>query len=791
MKTKIPSFIKTALRNFRKYPGYAFLNLTGLAIGLAASFVLLLYAYRELTYDRGFAGGERVYRIATDFFRMGGFAKSQGQLLDLLPQECPDIELSTRFDRGFRETPVEVGNTVYQEPHYFFIDSNFFELFPHRFIEGNPGQIMRSPDEVVLSERLAHKYFGEESAMGKTIAVGKEKRNFTVSAVVKEMDKTHLQAGLWLPLELPDERSSGWTNATCYNYVRLKGQGSRAGLERGLRAVLRNHAWPASQSEGAFEQWAAGNQAVQFFVQPLEDIYLHSSYKFEVSPGGNPTQVYALGLIGLFIILIAGINYINLTTARTSIRAKEVGVKKTLGAPRGALVRQFMGESVVNSLLALALAFALVHILAWFSGGSSWAPLLKDAFSRGEYLLALLLFALAVGFLSGVYPAFYLSRFRPASILKGEMALGGNKALRGSLVVGQFSIAIGLIIASMVVFRQLNYMQHKDKGFEMEGVLIVENANELGARAEAFRQEMAKAGQVAGTAFSGRIPTDGSVWMYTYQTPPMAEAMTIQTFPVDADVIPALGMRLLEGRNFSAEIATDTSAAIINEAAARALGLEEPLGAEINEGQRVIGVVHDFNFQSLKHQVEPVVMTYAPAGGRLVLKLQGGDMAGFLALLQDTWKRFSPDEPIRYFFLDDNFAQLAANERTLSQAIASFTLLALLIACLGLFGLASFTAEQRSKEIGIRKILGASVANLVGLLSRDFLKLVALALFIAIPIAWYAMHKWLQNFAYRITVEWWILALAAVLALLLAFLTVSLQSLRVAAGNPVEALRSE
>ncbi|MCB0566236.1 MAG: ABC transporter permease [Phaeodactylibacter sp.] len=786
-----PPFLITALRNFRKYPGYAFLNLAGLAVGLAASFILLLYAYRELTFDRQFPGGERVYRIATDFYRMGGFAKSQQQLLDYLPHECPDIEQSTRFERGFQETPVKIGNTVYQEPQYLFIDTNFFEIFPHRFLEGSPDQVLRSPDEVVLSGRLARKYFGEKSAVGQTVAIGKERKNYTISGVVEEMDKTHLAAAMWLPLEPPQEEKQSWTNVSLYNYVRLKKQGSREDLEKGLQAVLENYAWPASQTEESYSQWAASNQAVQFFVQPLRDIYLHSEYKFEVSPGGNLTQVYALGLIGLFIILIAGVNYINLTTARTSIRAKEVGVKKTLGAPRRALVRQFIGESIVNSLAALVLAFFLAHTLTAVFSGSSWTPLLTDAFSNGPYLGALLLFTLAVGLLSGLYPAFYLTRFRPVDILKGKMALGGNKALRGGLVVGQFTIAIGLIASSLIVFQQLKYMQEKDKGFELEGVLVIENASKLGGQAEAFRQELEQQSQVERTAFSGRIPTDGSVWMYTYQTPEMAEALTIQTFPADADVIPALGMKILEGRNFSRDIASDSSSAIINEAAVRALGLDDPLGAEINKGQRVVGVVHDFNFQSLKHQVEPVVMTYTPSGSRLALKLRGRDMAGFLAVLQDTWRRFSPDEPLRYFFLDDNFAQLAAGERTLSRAIAAFTLLALLVACLGLFGLAAFTAEQRTKEIGIRKILGASVPNLVGLLSKDFLKLVALALFIALPLAWYAMHRWLQNFAYRISIEWWVLGLAAILALLVAFLTVSVQSMRVAMGNPAKALRSE
>ena len=378
----------------------------------------------------------------------------------------------------------------------------------------------------VLSGRLARKYFGEKSAVGQTVAIGKERKNYTISGVVEEMDKTHLAAAMWLPLEPPQEEKQSWTNVSLYNYVRLKKQGSREDLEKGLQAVLENYAWPASQTEESYSQWAASNQAVQFFVQPLRDIYLHSEYKFEVSPGGNLTQVYALGLIGLFIILIAGVNYINLTTARTSIRAKEVGVKKTLGAPRRALVRQFIGESIVNSLAALVLAFFLAHTLTAVFSGSSWTPLLTDAFSNGPYLGALLLFTLAVGLLSGLYPAFYLTRFRPVDILKGKMALGGNKALRGGLVVGQFTIAIGLIASSLIVFQQLKYMQEKDKGFELEGVLVIENASKLGGQAEAFRQELEQQSQVERTAFSGRIPTDGSVWMYTYQTPEMAEALT-------------------------------------------------------------------------------------------------------------------------------------------------------------------------------------------------------------------------------------------------------------------------
>ncbi len=783
--------LKTALRNFRKYPGYSFLNLFGLALGLAASFTLLLYSYRELSYENEIEARDRIYRVATDFYNMGGFAKSQRQLLDFLPQECPDVELGTRFDKGFRETVVRVGETEYLEPHYYFVDTNFFELFSYHFLKGNPEKVLRSPDEVVISETLAKKYFGEESPLGQTLEIGKEKKPFRVSGVVEKMGRTHLTADIWMPMEKEEIDKGHWTNIYYYNYVRMREGSGRAELEAGLAGVLKNHAYPAAQTDASFEAWKASDPAVHFFVQPLQDIYLHSDYQFEVSPGGNPLQVYILGVVGLFILLIAGVNYINLTTARSAIRAKEIGVKKTLGARRPVLVYQFLTESLLNSFLALLLAFVLAHLLLAFFGDSNWASLLEYAFSSPRYVAALLLFTLLVGLLSGLYPAFYLSGFRPAEVIKGEFALGGNGLLRSGLVVLQFAIAAGLVLSSIVVYQQLQYMQHKDMGFDTEGVMVIENAGALKEKAEAFRTLAEQQSQVERTGFSARTPTGSGVWMYTYQTPQMKESITMQTFPVDDQFLPTLGMRIAEGRNFSREMGSDSSAVIINEAAVKAFGLEEPIGAEVNEGQRVVGVVHDFNFQSLHKKIEPVVLTYSTTPNDLAIKLKRGDVAGFIATLKEHWRSFSPDEPMRYFFLDDNFAQLAADEKALSRAISFFTLLALIIAALGLLGLAAFTAEQRTKEIGIRKILGATIRDIVSLLSRDFLKLVGIALFIALPLGWFAMEKWLQNFAYRIDIPWWGFLLTAALAIVVAFLAVSYQSLRAALSNPVEALRKE
>ena len=419
-------FVLLAWRNLAKYPGYTLLNVGGLALGIAAAFVLGLYVRQELTSDRAVPDGERIYRIATDFYAMGGFANSQEQLLDVLPEETTAIEAATRLSGSQRPTPMLVGDTRYEEPDVLWADTSFFRVFAYPFVAGSAEAALRAPDGLVLTATTAARFFGDAPAMGQVVLVGKERTPHRVTGVVEALPgTTHLAAALWLPLER-EEPATAWTNVEYYNYVKLRPDATPADLERGLDRVLRDHAYPASEFEGSFDAWAATPQSVQFFVQPLRDIYLHSDFNFELAPGGNPAQVYVLGIVGLFILLIAGVNYVNLTTARSTVRAREVGVKKTMGATRGSLVRQFLAETVVFSLLAAALAVGLAEgMLAAFAFVTG-TPLVESVLTDGRFTLALLGFSLVVGVLAGLYPAFYLARFRPAEILKGGSSAGGT-----------------------------------------------------------------------------------------------------------------------------------------------------------------------------------------------------------------------------------------------------------------------------------------------------------------------------------------------------------------------------
>ena len=780
-----------AWRNLAKYPGHTALNLGGLALGIAAAFVLGLFVRQELSYDRAFPGGDRVYRVATDFYGMGGFANSQAQLLDVLPEEVPTIEAATRVEGTYQPVPITVGEIRFEEAGVVHADTSFFRVFPYRFVAGSPRDALRSPDGLVLTEALAAKFFGDASALGETVTVGKDQVPHRVTGIVEAPGRTHLAADLWLPLA-EIEPATAWTNVAYYNYVKLRSDATAADLERGLDGILRRHAYPASGFDGPFEAWAAAPQSAQFFVQPLHDIYLHSDYNFELAPGGSPLQVTALGLVGLFILLIAGVNYVNLTTARATLRAKEVGVKKTMGAARGALVRQFLTETVVFSLLAAALALFLAEGMLGAFAFVTGEPLVESVLADGRYGLALLAFALGVGVLAGLYPAFYLARAQPVTVLKGGWSGDGNARLRGALVVGQFAIAIVLIVGSLVVYQQLSFMQRTDKGLADDGVLFVENADALGERAEVFRRQLDALPQVERTSRARRVPTGSGVAMYTYQTPQMEESITLQTFQGDAEYVPTLGLHLLAGRNFSAKLASDSSALILNEAAIAALGLgDDPVGEVVNEDEVVIGVVRDFHFQSLRQRIEPVVLRYAEGGDDLVVRLGTHDTAAFLDRMQALWQMFALDEPLRYSFLDANFEALAAQERMLGRAVAFFTLLALAIAAMGLFGLAAFAVERRTKEIGIRKVLGAGAPAILALLSRDFLRLVGVAFVIAVPTAYLVMSRWLDGFAYRIDLGPGVFAAAGASTLVVALATVSWKALRAATTDPVKALRYE
>lgn len=792
--------LKHTIRKLRRSPGFALLNLAGFALGIACSFSGIQYARQELSYDKGFANSSRIYRVGTDFMGMGGFANGPEALAGYMLENAPEVEAAARVRHlgelsladGARSISVKAMQT----------DSAFFRIFEYGFAEGSPVQALTAPGQAVISESLARRWFGEGPALGRTIRAGEEQAAYTVSGVARDSRrKSHIEAELWLSIypELTGERS--WYTARYYNYFLLKTGATRAAFEASLEALVRKNIYPDFQNSGQrFEEWAGGPQAYRFIVQPLGEIHLKSSLNFELGAGGNEAKVWGFLIIGVFVLLIALANYINLTTARPARQAREIGIKKAVGAGRGSLIGQLLTEAVVFGLLSGFLALGLTELLQILFREITGEALLQESLLRLDTLALFCAFCLAASLLAGAYPALFLTAFHPVRVLKGEYGPGGGnprlaQRMRAGLVVLQFAIAGLLMIGSLAVWRQLGYMSEKDLGFDRKGVFIIKNARELGEHAKAFQAELDKLPQVRHSSFSQSVPAGEDIVQTTFKTPQMKESLPLRTFPADAGFLETLGIKLIAGSNFPERQSPDTSVALVTEAAARALGLDSPVGAEIRTGKRVVGVVSDFHIESLRNGIQPIVFTHAVSGNYLSLSLSAG--AGksgaddFIRRAEALWKSFVPGASMHYEFLDESFARLSRQDAVQGKGILGLTLLSVFIACLGLFGLAAFAAEQRAKEIGIRKVLGASAANIVGLLSKDFLKLVLIALAIASPLGWHFARQWLQGFAYRVDVEWWVFALAGLLATGVAFLTVGFQSLKAALANPVESLKAE
>lgn len=785
------NFLRQISRQIRRHPLFYGLNLLGLSLGIACAFVLLSYVRQEWSYDRSIPDGEQIYRIGTNFMDMGGFAISQEKLQPILQERCQAVEYATRF-RGSSGFTFEVGQEIFPVDEGLYVDTNFFQVFPYQFIEGQAKDALVTADQIVLTEAVARRLFGTGPYVGKTLSLKDEKQTFSVTGVVRPFPgKTHLPAGVWLSVspQLSDDQS--WTSARYYTYVKLNPKAQKTNLEDFFTHLQQEDIHPQTAPNTTFENWISSSMAVHFYVQPLRDIYLHSDLNMDLISGGNPTQVWILGIIGVFILLMAGVNYVNLSTATAAGRAKEIGIKKTMGANRNQLIAQFMGESLTLSLLAMLVAGSLAGLLLRLLEVISGEVLMSSVLDGAPQWFILLGFSILTGLLADAYPALYLSGFQPVWTLKND-AVGHRKGrLRNVLVVFQFSIAAALMIGSLVVFRQLNYMQHSDKGFQHENVVVIRNFDDLGTKKETLKELVEQNSQVVSTSINSRMPAGYNLWRATYQSEGMDQSISLNGFPIDENYLPTMGIQLLEGRNFSGDLATDTSNVLVNESAVKALELQNPIGAVLNDNRRVIGVVADFNFESFRSRIAPIVFNYDVDGYQLAIKLSGNDLPGFIQHLENSWTQLAGEEKIRYYFLDDNLAELSAKEAVLSRAIGIFTVLALFIACLGLFGLTTHATVRRAKEIGIRKVLGATVSQIVFLLSRDFLSLVALAFAIGIPIAWILVSKWLQGFVYRIELRWWLFAVPAIIGVLVAFFTLSYQSLSAALNNPAEVLKDE
>jgi putative ABC transport system permease protein len=804
------NYLKIALRNLWRHKAFSAINILGLAIGLATCLIIMLFVAQELSYDRYNEKADRIVRVV---FRgsFQGAKINEGSVMPPVAQtlraDYPEVLAATRIQHGGAPM-VSYGNKSFREEGFAYVDANFFEVFTLPWLQGDPKTALVQPNTMVISRAIAQKYFGSADPMGKVLHLKTWKQAYRVTGVMDKVPaNSHFHFDFFASLaSVPDAKSPSWMTSNYFTYLVLPEGYDYKRLEAKLPQVVTKYMGPQVQQAFGMNltQFRQRGNDIGLFLEPLMAIHLHSQVTNDMESRGDVRYVYIFGAIAVFMLLIAGINFMNLSTAGASRRAREVGIRKVLGSVRGQLVRQFLLESILVTLIALLLALLLVQMALPVFNELAGKELTLDLALHPGWWLGLLLFGLAVGLLAGSYPAFFLSSFQPVAVLKGWLSPGKNSIpLRSGLVVFQFFVSIALMISTILVYQQLQYIWHKDLGYDKEQVLVLPETWVLGKQEEVFRNQLLQDPRVLSVSASGYLPAGPSYgnnnMIYTEENP--SELVKNLKYEVDHQYIPTLGMQLVAGRNFSRDLASDSTGVILNETAVRTLGWEkDPLGRRLtdfvnNEGDkmtyRVIGVVKDFHFKSFHERISPLIMIQGHHTGSLIVKARTPDMAGLLAAMKKEWNALTAAAPFTYSFLDERFRQTYEQERKLGTILGIFAGLTIFIACLGLLGLAIFTAEQRTKEMGIRKVLGASVANILALLSKDFLKLVVIANLIAWPLAWWGMQQWLQDFEYRIPISWWVFVVAGVAALLIALLTIGVQALRTALANPVKALRRE
>lgn len=799
---------KIALRNLLKNKGFAAINILGLALGIATCLLIVLYLQSQLGYDRFNEKADRMVRVVFNA-RMQGHDIKEATVMppvaQTLKKDFPEVEAATRI-HAVGKPRISYRNKLFNEDEMAFVDENFFTVFTLPLIRGDAGTALLQPNTVVITRQLARKFFGNEDPIGKVLMLKDNNVQLTITGEIGEVPaNSHFHFEMFAAMSgLNEAKELSWMQSGFYTYLVLPLDYDPKKLEAKIPAVVEKYMGPQLQKAMGvtYAQFKQQGNNLGFQLQPITDIHLHSNFTGELEPSGNITYIYIFSVVAVFMLLIACINFINLSTASASKRAKEVGVRKVMGSGKLLLVWQFLLESLLLALIALLVAVAMVFIaLPYFN-------LLTDldlAFSLSanlRFIPLLLLFGLIIGVLAGSYPAFFLSSFNPVTVLKGKFTSGKKSySLRGGLVVFQFFISILLIIGTTVVYKQLSFIHHARLGYDKEGVVVIQNTYLLGKEEGLFKDLLRQDPRLASASASGYLPAGNSNSnnYLAYPDTRQAELINLRRYEVDENYIQTLGIRLIKGRNFSKQYGSDSAAMIINETAAKAFGWRaNPLGHTItrpdNNGQlktyTVVGVVKDFHFSSLHDLITPLVMTLG-GEGTIIVKVSSADMAGVLAGMKKKWDDLKPTEPFSYSFLNDRFNNTYKTEQNIGRIMGVFAGLTIFVACLGLFGLAAFTAERRTKEVGIRKALGASVGGLAVLLSSDFFKLVFIAFICASPIAWYLMNQWLQGFAYRIHLNWVIFAIAAIAVTAITLLAVSYQSIRAALEKPVVSLRSE
>lgn len=780
----------------KKSKAFSFINILGLTVGLTASFLIFLYIRFEVSYDAFHAKADRIYRIVADIKTPTETINSNKPAWAVpsnLKDEFGEVEAFARFTNA--DFPARKGDVVFQEDECGFADSTFFSVFDFTLIAGDRKTALKTPFSIVLTESAAKKYFGTEDPMGQTLLIAKEEFPVKVTGVMADMpENTRFKTDMLLSMstltqKLNEGLDEQWGNYGAEAFVLLRPGADADRLEGKLPDFLEKRNGSEMKQSQMF---------VTLFLEPLKDVYLYSTR--DGSATGKIKNIYIFSMVAVFILLIAAFNFINLTTARSAERAKEVGIRKVVGAARPQLVRQFLGDSVLLCMIAFVFALALsIAVLPLFNqlAGKTISP---GIFSGFRYVGVLFAAALAVGLLAGIYPALVLSGFRPVSVLKGRFSAGNRGiVLRKTLVIVQFTVSIALIFGTIIVYRQMQYMRNQNLGFSKERTVVIDTKGV--STKEAFKQSLAGMSSVKATAMSGSVPGGGNPGAYSEieNTSGDLQIANLDLYFVDFDYLDLYEIEVVAGRGFSRDFATDsTQAMVMNEAAVKLFGYDKPedaIGKRFKqwgrEGQ-IIGVVKDFHFRGLQDKIAPLTLRIEPGSWNLVsAKLSTADMVGTMDAIEKAWKAAAPNQPFTYFFLDEYFNRQYRSEEQFGRLFLNFAILAIFISCLGLFGLASYSTSQRVKEIGIRKVLGASVSGIVQMLSSDFVRLVVIAIFVALPAAWWFMHRWLNDFAYHVSVEWWVFAVAALTAVAIALATVSWQAFRAAGANPVDSLRDE
>jgi len=769
--------------------------------------LIAVYVYNELNYDKYPADAKNIYRVNLSVtgngdvvtYPMVDYAVGEG-----MQKAFPEIKASTKISPA--SDFVKCGDKQFKEQHLAFADSNFLQLFSIPLLEGNNKDALVQPNSVVISKAFAKKYFGDEEAIGKSLVIGTHDAIYKVTGVFDKVpDDSHFHFDAFISMATWHVTNPTWSNLGEYTYLVLNENADPKKLQAKFPQLVAKYVVPEVQHDMGISL-AEAQKSVNTFVftlQPLTDIHLYSNTKYELEPNGDIQYVYIFSALAIFILLLACVNFTNLSTTRGVKRAREVGIRKVMGSVKKQLIFQFISESVLLTFFAMLCAYLLIFISLPYFNQIANKNISFTYFLKLPSILTMLGISMLAGIFAGIYPAFFLSSFNTIKVLKGSSSQGSQRTpLRSSLIVFQFFVSTALIIATIIVYQQLHYMQNKKLGYDKNQVLYLPDARLLGKDQDAFEQELLKDSRVVSASISRYVP--GGVMMDGTEIYPKNETANESAaeihgniYHIDYDYIRTLGMQIVKGRNFSKDYPTDSSGVIINEAAVKQLGWSgtNPVGKTIiRSGQqelKVIGVVADFNYVSVKQEIAPMMMLLANNYGGLIIKIKAHDVSGFLNDLKKQWNAFNPAGPLEYDFLDEQFAKLYSSEQRTQQIFSAFAALAIIIAGLGLFGLSAFVIEQRTKEIGIRKVLGASVQNVLLLVSKEFLILVAIAFLISIPVTWWAMHNWLQDFAYRINIGLWVFAIAGIAVVLIALITISFQAIKAAIANPVKSLRTE